>query len=742
LEKAQEVGRMGSWRYDVAADRAEWSPQVYALVGLDPDRWDKTIGGFVRDVLHDEDRRGFSDWASAIIAGVAPGPIEYRIVRQDNGEERWLLSQADAFTDAAGEIYEVVGMSRDVTETHLSAAAVAESRARLAEAERIAGMGHVEWDLVTGEVIWSDGMYRLIGLESGSIEPGLDSYLDFVHPDDHEWMRRAMLDAAKGNVWENTEHRVIRADGSQRIVRVGGRVEPDTRTGKRKLFSILEDITERYRSERALRDSEAFLSKAQEIAQLGSWTFDLATSERTWSREMYRIVGLPADAPIPTVDAFVEEIVHPKDRAAFEEGWSRVVEIGSSGQSEYRILRSDGAVRIVSAQGELVPDAAGKASTVVGTFQDVTEMRLAQRGLQESEERFDLAARGANDGLWDWSDVNRDVLWISPRYFELLGYEDGAFEPDGAFFMGEIVHPDDREKNWNALAAHLERREPYDVEFRLLTKDRGYRWFQTRGQAIFDEKGSAVRMAGSAQDIHDRKIAEQKLDEYREQLRSLAWKAALAGEHERRRIGIELHDRTIQNLGFMRVRLAQLRGAVDPETGGALFEEAFELVKETIRDTRALLSELSPPVLYELGFVSGVDWLAEQVRSKHGLECRVVDDGADKPLDEDSQVILFQAVRELLTNAAKHAEAETVRVYLRRDGDGMHISVEDDGKGFDADDFLTIPESGGFGLFSIRERMRFLGGELSVRSRPGDGTVVVLRAPFAGSTEISREFVA
>jgi PAS domain S-box-containing protein len=742
LEKAQEVGNVGSWRYDVASDRAEWSPQVYRMCGLDSVEWDKTIGSFIRDVLHHEDRRAFSEWATSIIRGHTPGPARYRIVRLDSGEERWLVSHADAFTDASGEICEVVGISRDVTEAHASAAAIAESRARLAAAERIAGMGHVEWDPATDEVVWSDGLFRLLGVEPGSMEAAFENYLEFVHPDDRGWLAEARRNSVRDEPVARAEHRLIRADGSQRIIRMRARLEPDSLTANRKLFTILQDVTERYRNEQALRDSEAFLSKAQEIAKLGSWTYDVETGERAWSREMYHILGLSPDDPIPSVESFIGEVVHPEDREAFETGWTRVLEEGASGQSEYRILRADGTERVVNAQGEIVHEAGGRGPTVVGTFQDVTEMRLAQNALQESEERFDLAARGANDGLWDWSDVNRDSLWISPRYFELLGYEDGAFSPDGNVFMGEIVHPDDRAANWDALAAHLERRQPYDVEFRLLTKDRGYRWFQTRGQAIFDENGTPLRMAGSAQDIHDRKVAEQKLDEYREQLRTLTWKAALAGEHERRRIGIELHDRTIQNLGLMRVRLAQLRGSFDERNGGALFEETFALVKETIRDTRALLSELSPPVLYELGFVPGVDWLAERVRAQHGLDCRVADDGADKPLGEDSQVILFQAVRELLANAAKHAEAETVRVYLRRDGDDIRISVEDDGKGFDAGDSPSMTESGGFGLFSIGERMRFLGGELSVRSSPGRGTVAELHAPLAGSLEMADEFVA
>ena len=154
------------------------------------------------------------------------------------------------------------------------------------------------------------------------------------------------------------------------------------------------------------------------------------------------------------------------------------------------------------------------------------------------------------------------------------------------------------------------------------------------------------------------------------------------------------------------------------------------LVEQAIKSSRELTFELSPPILYDLGFESAVEWFGDYLQEHHGLQVIVQQDDHYKPMDNETMVLLFQMVRELMLNVAKHAQARQVEVSIRREGDNMVIDVTDDGVGFDCQQLPTSREKPrGFGLFSVRERIECLSGSLRIDSRPDRGTKVSLTVP-------------
>lgn len=240
-------------------------------------------------------------------------------------------------------------------------------------------------------------------------------------------------------------------------------------------------------------------------------------------------------------------------------------------------------------------------------------------------------------------------------------------------------------------------------------------------------------------DISDRKKAEEKLLAYQKQLLSLASELSLAEERERRSIATDLHDQIGQTLSFIKIKLHNLRTKLLQADCVEDLEEIQEYLTRTIRNTRSLTFELSPPILYELGLEAALEWLCEEFQNRHGLNCSYKNDGLAKPLGEDVGVVLFRSVRELLTNVVKHAAAQNVHVSVLKDGSRIKISLQDNGIGFDARyQALNAAQKHAFGLFNIRERLRHLGGEFSLHAKPGRGTCVTLMAPLKPDNQITK----
>ena len=241
-----------------------------------------------------------------------------------------------------------------------------------------------------------------------------------------------------------------------------------------------------------------------------------------------------------------------------------------------------------------------------------------------------------------------------------------------------------------------------------------------------DEKFPETLQAGVA----GQKTDGQRIREYQEQLRTLALELSLTEERERRAIAADLHDHIGQALAVMRMKLVTLQGnAVFSGMEGDL-AAIRKLLEQTIAYTRTLTFEISPPILYDLGLSAALEWLGEEFERKHGLKVMMHSGEGLERLEDQVRIILFKSVRELLMNVVKHAGVKRVTVSVDQVGGTVTLVVGDDGAGFDASESGgRTGLNGGFGLFSIRERMHFLGGGLHVDSAPGRGTQVTLTIP-------------
>ncbi len=200
----------------------------------------------------------------------------------------------------------------------------------------------------------------------------------------------------------------------------------------------------------------------------------------------------------------------------------RVIQDGDSIDEIEDHAMPDGEVRHVQVGKSPLRDAAGQIVGLQGIFWDVTDQRKALTALAASEERFALAIAGTNDGIWDWN-VRTNESFVSPRFRQLLGYQETDPDwPNSFARFVALLHPEDRSRTQEALDRHFQERTPFDLEYRILCKSGDYRWFQVRGQALWNEEGVPTRMVGSLTEIQSRKLAEELLREQNHLLQEMA----------------------------------------------------------------------------------------------------------------------------------------------------------------------------------------------------------------------------
>ena len=404
---------------------------------------------------------------------------------------------------------------------------------------------------------------------------------------------------------------------------------------------------------------------------------------------------------------------------------------GVPSQHENHWVARDGKRRLISWTSTAIDDGRGGVEYVIGAGTDVTERREVEQELQrrshELGERVkelrclyeisrlreqpdlpigDLLQRVAEliPPAWQYPEITCARITLGDQEYTTAGFKTTRWlQAAPIVAQGEQVG--------QVEVYYLEQR-PKLAEGPFLAEERHLL------DVIAERLGRIIEHARG----------QEQLVDYQWQLRRLASELSLSEERERRRVAVELHDGVGQLLALIKIKLAGLREG--GEDGGLL--EVLALVDQAIAQTRSLTFELSPLVLHELGFEAALEWLAAQLRDQLRIEVEFSDDGSEKLLGEELQVALFQAARELLHNVAKHAQATRVAVSVRRDNGEICVSVADDGAGFDpAEQAQRRGTQRGFGLFSIRERLRHLGGRAEITSAVGHGTQASLWAPLA-----------
>jgi len=359
---------------------------------------------------------------------------------------------------------------------------------------------------------------------------------------------------------------------------------------------------------------------------------------------------------------------------------------------------------------------------MVGVNADVTDRKLADAALRESEERLRLATQAGRMFAYDW-DVTTDVVMRSAEHVKILGLREPLRIPHRQFV--DKIHPDDRREFLSAIARLTPENPIGEVTYRALASEGRLVWLKSNGHGFFDSEGRLLRVIGMVMDVTTVKRAEEALAD-------MTRKLIESQEQERSRIGRELHDDINQRLAMLSVELEQL-GDSRPEVHSQVQELRTEL-GQISDDVQAISHDLHSSKVEYLGVIAGMKSWCKEVADRHKIEVAFRNDcSGDLPLDVG--LPLFRVLQGAVNNAIKYSGEKRVEVQLREDSGEIHLIVRDLGKGFDVEAALR---GKGLGLTSMRERVRLLNGTVAIDSRPAMGTTIHVRVPLEGRSNVER----
>jgi PAS domain S-box-containing protein len=380
---------------------------------------------------------------------------------------------------------------------------------------------------------------------------------------------------------------------------------------------------------------------------------------------------------------------------------------------------------------------------------DIAELQqrlsAASASLAEKEERLLEVQEVAGLGFYIY-DLSSGVITTSPPLDRLFGIPADYEKTINSW--ATFIHPDDRQQVLDAFLASIEERKPFDQEYRIYRLgDHQLRWLHGRGRVQFNGDGTPRSVLGTVQDVTERRLAQEALQAAHEGLerRVKERTAELAkqqrtlkhllqsSDSERQVIAYEIHDGLAQQLAgaIMHLQMYDVRRVERPEAAAAAYDAGMKLLQQGHDETRRLISGLRPPVLDESGVVEAVAHLVHEQSRQKGPKIdyhTMVEFDRLVPTLENA---VYRICQEALSNAAQHSQAERVRVSLVQLRDRIRIEVRDWGIGFDT----KAAAKGRFGLEGIRQRAKLLGGKCHIRSRPGQGTRVIVELPVVERQE-------
>ena len=557
-------------------------------------------------------------------------------------------------------------------------------------------------------------------------------FQDITHPDDLDADLHLFQELLDGKSDSYTmEKRYIRKDGSLVWISLTVKILRNEDGSPRWFVSVIEDISDRIRIQDEVHKSYEFLNHLTKTIPDAIFSVKLPERIVSWCTDTYGILGYEAQECIgkSTEKLYPSPVEAQKMGALIDNAISNENE---TVQTEIMLRRKNGEIFPVEAKLAFQKEA-GRVVSVTALLRDISERKLAEKKLQENHDYLKHLLSSIPDAVFRVKLPERVIDWVED-YSHIMGASDVKEmygQPTRNYFASE----DEYNAFGEIQRQTIENGKDFMRHEIIVRRSDGKTFPAEVTSSFFRENGTVKYVTALVRDITDRKEAEKKILDYQKHLKALASQLTLVEERERRRIAADLHDDIGQTLAMSRLQLAAAIRACDC-TGSkhhGMLEEISATLLKAIQDTRQLIFELGSAAIHEIGLGAAIaEWIEEKMKSLDDeIDFDLVDNLADDMLEEDQRVILFRNIRELLTNTIKHARASKVEILLESDDHEIHITVQDDGIGFNPELISgEFNQEGGYGIFSIEERMADLGGRLEIDSAPHKGCCITMSLPI------------
>ena len=496
------------------------------------------------------------------------------------------------------------------------------------------------------------------------------------------------------------------------------------------LCGIATDITERKRAEEKLRRSQEFITSM--VENLPNMIFVKDAKDLKFVRVNKAgedLLGHSREVLIGKSDYDF----FPKEEADFFTAIDRqVLKTGSLLDiPEEPIETKDQGRRILHTKKIPICDDTGEPQYLLGISEDITDRKRTEDALRESEERYRSIFENAVEGIFQTT-LDGKYVAVNPALAHMHGYDSPEDMISAIRNIASQVYVDPGRRD-EFIRLMQEQETVNGFEALVYRKDGSFIWISENVRALRDQAGVRVGYEGTVEHITQRKLAEQRLRDTLDQIRTLSGRVATVQEEERTRIARELHDELGVGLTCLKIDLSRLHAIVGEGAGGrprkkvgAKIRSMVELIDKTIVSVQRLVTELRPALLDDLGLVAAIEWQCQDFQTRTGIPCTCVASADDIAMEPARATALFRICQEALTNTARHAQATAVTVVLESWNNSLRLVVADNGVGI-PDTKVSNHQS--LGLIGMRERVALFGGKITIQGHPEKGTTVTACLP-------------